>query len=216
MNPSDSNDRIERLKQVLADSYPQRAEGRAKEPLPESVLAALEGREARTPSPTVAKASFFEKVAAMFRTPQLAAVGMAAVVVIAAVWIFNPFGSTTTDPGPGPGPQDFRSPGGDSKASIVIVTGLSDEQVSELQDSGYFREDQLVVVPSDSDLQSALEANRRPNLVLVDGGIGEISTPFAGDDGPDALAFSSDDDDLAELILETLAELPEPADEDSE
>lgn len=205
MNPSDPSERIERMKRVLADSYPRVAEGRAKEPLPESVRAALRGPAVRE----TAAAPFLERLLSFFRGPQLAALGLTAVLVIAAVLNFGP-----RENGAGNTTDTMRSGGGTAGLpSLVVLHGLSAEQTAALQASGYFRPEQLLAVPAGQDVAAFLEAQRRANLVLVDGTKGTISAPFAAADGPAATAFAGGETDLAPLVLDMLAKVPQTADE---
>jgi|GEM_PF-4163428 len=211
MDHSDTNERIERLKQVLADSYPQQAEGQEREPLPESIRAALRGERVAEPRPEPLKASWIERLGNFFRTPQLAAVAATAMVVLLAVLVLNRPGLSTAG-GPDGG-QDIRSTGPDAGLpSVVVLHRLGDDRAAELESSGYFREGQLLRVPDGTELGAFLESQRRPNLVLVDGETGEISTPFAGDGTSAAVPFAAADD-LAGRILDALSELPESGEE---
>lgn len=203
MNPSDPSERVERMKQVLADSYPRVAEGQRKEPLPESVRSALRGPAVReTPS-----ASFLDRLLSFFRGPQLAAIGVTAVVVLVAVFTLGPREQDAKD-----GPDTMRSTGGGtvSLPSLVVLHGLSAEQSAALQASGYFRPEQLLAVPAGQELAAFLEANRRPNLIVVDGTQGTISAPFATAEGPAAMTFTSGETDLAPPVLDMLAKVPQP------
>jgi hypothetical protein len=205
MNRPDNPERLERLKQVLADSYPERPDERTREPLPESVRDALRGGTAARAE--AAKAPLMERLLSVFRGPQLMALGAAAVVVLVAVIALNPPGPPDA---PGDGGKTMRSTGnGAGLPSVVVLHGLDDARAAALEESGYFREDQLLKPGPDTDLDAFLKTHRRPNLVLVDGTAGEISTPFAAD--PDKVVVSFDvGDDLADAILEILANLPEP------
>ena len=205
MNPTDPSDRAERMKKVLADSYPRVAEGHRKEPLPESVRAALAGNPRTAPK----SVPFIEKLLSLLRGPQLAGLGAAAVLIIAAVVLTRPpadIGNTGNG-----GTDTIRSGGGAvSEPSLIVLHALTEPQSAALRSSGYFRPEQLLVTPAEGDLAAFLETMRRPNLVLADGDTGEISAPFAGDDGPAPVPFANDDTDLAPLLLDMLAELPEP------
>lgn len=205
MNPADPSERLERMKKVLADSYPRVAEGHRKEPLPGSARAALAGNPRTEPKAL----SFFEKLLSLLRGPQLAALGSAAVLVIAAVVLTRP-PADTGNTGIG-GTDTMRSGGGAvSEPSLIVLHALTEPQSAALLSSGYFRPEQVLVAPADGDLTTFLETKRRPNLVLADGDTGEISAPFAGLDGPSPISFTSDDTDLAPLLLDMLAKLPEP------
>lgn len=205
MNPTDPSDRAERMKKILADSYPRVAEGHRKEPLPESVRAALAGN----PRPETKAVPFFEKLLSLLRGPQLAGLGAAAVLVIAAVVLTRP-PVEINNPGNG-GTDTMRSGGGVvSEPSLIVLHALTEPQSAALQSSGYFQPEQLLVAPTEGDLAAFLASKRRPNLVLADGDTGEISAPFAGEDAPAPVAFASDDNDLAPLLLDMLAQLPEP------
>ncbi|WP_193213830.1 hypothetical protein [Luteolibacter marinus] len=207
MNPSDPSERLERMKQVLADSYPRVSGQHGREPLPESVRVALGGQVRSAPD----KVPFFEKLFSLLRGPQLAAVAVTAMLVIAAVILTRPPSGVETGGSKG---QDFRSGGGTAGLpSLVVLHQLGAAQTEALESSGYFRPEQLAVVPAGDDLAAFLESNKRPNLLLVDGATGEITAPFAGDTGPAAISFAGDETDLAPRILDLLAELPEPADE---
>lgn len=201
MNTNDPDHRLERVKQVLADSFPRTADGQEKEPLPASVRAALQGPAARETAP----GSFVERVLAWFRGPQLAAVAVTAVLVLVAVLQFG-----AEDPAAPDTADTTRSGGGSTELPPVIVLhGLSTEQVEGLKASGYFRPEQLLVVPAGDALGAFLESHRRPHLVLVDGTGGEITLPFAGDGAPAATALPADNGELAPLLLDLLGSLPD-------
>jgi hypothetical protein len=201
MNTNDPDKRLERMKQVLAESFPRTAEGQEKEPLPASVRAALQGPAARETAPV----SFVERVLAWFRGPQLAMVAVTAVLVLFAVVQFGPGDKPATG-----GTDTMRSGGGTAELPPVIVLhGLSSEQVDGLKASGYFRPEQLLVVPAGEALDGFLESHRRPQLVLVDGTGGEITLPFAGEGGPAATAIPADNGELAPLLLDLLGNLPD-------
>jgi hypothetical protein len=204
MNAPDNQDRLERLKQVLADSYPQRPDERTREPLPESVRAVLRGgTESRAEA---AKAPLMERLLSFFRGPQWMALGAAAVVVLVAVIALNRPADPTT---PGTGNTMRNTGNGAGLPSLVVLHELDDARATALKDSGYFRDDQLLRVAPGADLTAFLESHRRPNLVLVDGATGEISTPFAGDSSAAPISFGSEDD-LTDPLLEILATLPKP------
>lgn len=208
MNAPDSQERLERLKQLLADSYPSRAE--KPEPLPESIRAALRGGSAPPVRAASVKAPLLERLLSLFRGPQLVALGAVAVVVLVAVIALNPPGTSTDGTGNG---TTMRSTGSEAGLPpVVVLHGLDPALAEELETSGYFREGQLLRVDPDGDLTAFLESHRRPNLVLVDGskgGMVELSAPFAGDDARTPVAFGPDED-LAGSILEILAGLPGP------
>jgi hypothetical protein len=209
MNFPDPSERRERVKQVLADSYPRLAEGQRKEALPASVRAALAGSAAPAARREAAGESLLDKLLSFFRGPQLAALGVAAVLAIVAVVMTRPPVES-----PGDGKQTMRSGGGGAGLpSRVVLHGLSEEQAEALKSSGYFRPEQLLVVPAGQDLAAFLETQRRPNLVLVDGIKGTLSAPFATAEGPAAITFESGESDLAPRILDLLAEIPSPEDE---
>lgn len=201
MNTNDPDKRLERMKQVLGDSFPRTADGQEKEPLPASVRAALQGPAARETAP----ASFVERVLAWFRGREFAAVAVTAVLVLFAVVQFGPGDKPAT------GTTDtMRSGGGTTEQPPVIVLhGLSAEQMEGLKASGYFRPEQLLVVPAGETLDGFLESHRRPHLVLVDGTGGKITLPFAGDGAPAATAIPADSGELAPLLLDLLGNLPD-------
>lgn len=193
------------MKKVLAESYPRRAVGQRNEALPESVRAALAGT-ARTAETLV---PFHEKLLSWLRGPQLIALGAAAVVILIATLMIRP-----ADDDLGGGGLTMRSGGGPvSGPPVIVLSGLSDGQIAALRDSGYFRPEQLLIAPA-ADAPAFLEANRRPNLVWIDGPSGEIAAPFAGDDGPEPVLFPPGETDLAPLLLDMLANLPEPENEE--
>lgn len=202
MNPSDPSERVERMKQVLADSYPRAAAGQRKEPLPESVRAALRGPAVRETS----SVSLLDRLLSFFRGPQLAAIGVTAVLVIVALLALGPPEQDAKD-----GTDTMRSGGGSvSLPSLVVLHGLSAEQSAALQSSGYFRPEQLLAVPAGQELAAFLEANRRPNLIVVDGTKGTITAPFAAAEGPAAMTFTGGETDLAPQVLDMLAKVPQP------
>lgn len=202
MNSNDPDKRLERMKQVLADSFPRTADGQEKEPLPASVRAALQGPAARETAP----ASFIERVLAWFRGREFAAVAVTALLVLFAVVQFGP----GDKPAAGNGTDTMRSGGGTTEQPpVIVLNGLSTEQVDGLKASGYFRPEQLLVVPAGETLDAFLESHRRPHLVLVDGTGGQITLPFAGDSGPEATAIPADEGELAPLLLDLLGNLPD-------
>lgn len=201
MNPTDPSERVERMKKILADSYPRVAEAHLKEPLPSSARAALAGNPRTEPKPI----SFIEKVLSLLRGPQLTAIGAAAVLVIAAIVMTRPPADI------GNNRDTMRSGGGSvSEPSLIVLYSLTESQSAALMSSGYFRPEQLLVAPANGDLTDFLESKRRPNLILADGATGEITAPFAGEDAPAPVSFASHDADLAPLLLDMLAKLPEP------
>ncbi len=201
MNSSDPTDRLERMKKVLGESYPRVIDERRKDPLPASVRAEL-GATSGSGAP---KSGWAERLLSWLRGPQLVALGAAAVVVLVAVIALGP---ADKDDGAG---QAMRSGGGTASAPpVVVLRGLDEAQLAALRDSGYFRPEQLLVVPAGMDLPTFLAGNRQPNLILVDASAGEISAPFAGDSGPAAVPFEPGESDLAPLLLDMLADLPEP------
>jgi len=201
MNPTDPSERVARMKKILADSYPRVAEPHLKEPLPASARAALAGNPRTEPKAV----STFEKLLSLLRGPQLTALGAAAMLVIAAIVLTRP------PAGIGNNRDTMRSGGGSvSEPSIIVLHSLTEAQSAALRSSGYFRPGQLLAAPADVELSAFLESNRRPNLILADGDTGEITAPFAGEDAPAPVSFASQDDDLAPLLLDMLAKLPEP------
>jgi len=202
MSPSNQpSPRVERMKKMLAESFRSRTEDQRNEPLPASVRAALSG----TVRSAERKIPFHEKLLSWLRGPQLIALGAAAVVIIFATVQFRP-----ADDDGGGGGLTMRSGGGAvSGPPVIVLQGLSGEQIAALRDSGYFRPEQLLVAPA-ANAPGFLEENRRPNLVLINGESGEISAPFAGADGPEPILFPPGETDLAPLLLDMLANLPEP------
>ena len=105
------------------------------------------------------------------------------------------------------GGQVTRSSGGDvSGPPVVVLYGLSGGQASAMRESGYFRPEQLVEVPTGGDLQGALDEHGDSSLVLVDGENGEISAPLHPDLG--VIPFNSGTPDLSDFVLEFLGSLP--------
>ncbi len=191
------------MRQVLADSYPQTAP-EEREPLPPSVLDELEGKARYGVKDERGKGSLFDRLAVFLRMPQF--VGAAAVFLIAALVLLQP-----ERPG-----GAIRSGGGDAGGPPVIVLhGLTSEQIAAIRTGGSFRSEQLVEVSAGTDLASLLTTRKRPNLILVDGEAGRITAPFSPGAIPVVLEFSEGETGLATMILDALAEIPEETKEES-
>jgi hypothetical protein len=201
MNPSDPNpERLERVKEILSDSYPRTAKGEEREGLPDRVLVELGNRNPGADKARAGGGSFREKLRALLSGPQMVGLGAAAVLIVSAVLVLRP-----PDDGGG---QVMRSGGGDvSGPPQVVLYRLSAGQLESLRESPYFRSGQLLEVPPGGDLQWVLDQQRDSPLVLVDGETGEISAPLwaAGE----VYSFVPGTSDLQDLILEFLESLPE-------
>lgn len=189
-----SPDKIERMKEVLADSYPKTAE-EDRRPLP---AAAKQLLEKSSPKTTEADSqSLWQRLREFLRGPQLIGLGAAAVLVIMVALQFagDPPIETTDPTG-----TSFRSGGGEElPAQLVVLRNLSDQQVGLIQGSGYFQKEQVLVLDADDDFQNY----RDHQVVLLDGSTGEITTPFASTKFTQSMA--SDPDDLVSQILDVLA-----------
>jgi hypothetical protein len=195
---NDSSDRLERVKEALAQSY-ARVRDEDREPLPSAAREILEKLEMPVQQ---REASWWQRLHRFFQGPQLIGLGAAAMLVVAAV-IMLPRG--TVEPGitRGGGGQTMRSGDDTREASLlVILKDLDPTQVQAIRESGYFRDQQIFEMTSGGNL----EKYRDRQLVLVDGASGEISTPFA--ELPIKESFSTKDPELASLILDIIAELP--------
>ena len=189
-----SPDKIERMKKVLADSYPKPAEN-DRQALP---AAARQLLEKSSPQTTDADSqSIWQRVREFLRGPQLIGLGAAAIVVIMATLHFVSKPPTEiTDPS---GPS-FRSGAGDELPDmIVVMKNLNEQQTEAIKNSGYFREEQLVILGTEDDLQEY----RDHQVVLVDGTSGEITTPFSPTGSTQSM--ESDPDELASQVLDVLA-----------
>lgn len=188
------------MKKILAESYPKLPEKR--DPLPAGVLAELTGKDGRTRRRDAGGATLLERLAALLRGPQLAAVGAVAVLVVAAIVLL---------PGPDRNGQAIRSGGGTVDGpAVVVLAGLTAEQVDAVRASGYFRAAQLVVVAPGETVDSVLAANRQANLIVVDGTSGWISAPHATGDVPVPVKIPPGDLDLPAAIQDFNAALPAP------
>jgi len=192
---NDSSDRLERVKEALAQSY-SRVRDEDREPLPSAAREILAKQEA---SIQERKTSWWQRLHRFFQGPQLIGLGAAAMLVVAAVIMFPRGGADPTVPKG----QPMRSGGDSQEASLLVVLkDLDPTQVQAIRESGYFRENQLLELAA----SGSLESYRDRQLVLVDGASGEISTPFA--ELPIKESFSTEDPELASLILDIIAELP--------
>lgn len=204
-SPDPASERRERVKQLLADSYPRVAKSE-REPLPPRILAELQGRATEKSSPE--RDSFVQRLLAFLRGPQALGLGAAAALVVVAVIALLPERSTpTTDTGG----EVIRSGGTTPTAPpLIVLHGLSDAQLTALRASPLFRPEQLTVVPAGQDLASFTEANRRPQLIVVDGSANTITMPFYEAEPFAPLAFDAGTD-LETVLLDLLGELAQKA-----
>ena len=194
----DSPDKIERMKEVLADSYPKTAE-KDRQALP---AAARQLLEKNSPGKAAEETqSLWQRLREFLRGPQLIGLGAAAVLVVVVALQLG--GDPATDP-TDPNGTSFRSGAGDNLPSmLVVMKNLNDEQAEAIRSSGYFRDEQLLVLEAEDDLQEY----RDHQVVLVDGSIGEITTPFAVTKFTEKI--ESDPEDLPTQVLDLLSAITE-------
>lgn len=192
MTPSDpSPERRDRMKQVLADSYPRVAKGN-REPLPDSVLSEITGK--RTAAEPARAEGIIARLSALFRSPAALGLGAAAALVLVAVITFYP-----TDKN---GPDQMRTtdlPSPD--AALVLLHDLTESQLEEFR--LFFQPNQLVIVGPNETLDAVIATlKERPRLIVVDGITETISTPFAGPDAPPPITFSPGQGGLPTIVLD--------------
>ena len=189
-----SPDKIERMKEVLADSYPKAPE-EERQALP---AAARQLLEKSSPETLVEDSqSLWQRLREFLRGPQLIGLGAAALVVVMAALHFA--GKPPTEISD-PSGTSFRSGAGEELPDmLVVMTRLNEEQTDAIQNSGYFRKEQLVTLGADDDL----EQYKDHQVVLIDGASGEITTPFS--DTVSTQSMASNPDDLASQVLDVLA-----------
>ena len=193
-----SPDKIERMKEVLADSFPKTAE-EDRQALPAAARQLLE-KSSPAATEEAHTQSIWQRVGEFLRGPQLIGLGAAALVVVMATLHFsNP--STTETPEPS-GPSFRSGSGEDLPAQLVVLKNLSANQTKAIQDSGYFQKEQVVILGTEE-----LETYQDHQVVLVDGTTGEITTPFATTTSPQTMA--SDLDELVSQIVDALATFEE-------
>jgi hypothetical protein len=192
-----SPDKIERMKEVLAQSCPK-ASGDQRRSLPAAARQLLEENSADSSTP--ASLSWWERLQGLLRGPQLIAAGAVALLVIMVSLHFSNQTPVEIDKPKG---QTMRSGSDEALPPLLVVLKNLDEQQSDaIRNSGYFQEEQIVTLEVDGDIQRY----RDHQIVLVDGDRGEITTPFAPTGFSQAMA--SDPDEFVSQVLDALSNLP--------
>lgn len=214
-SPTPDPERLERVKEVLAESFPQ-VPAHAQESLPESVLRELgvsERESARSAKPAPSE-SFLDRLLQWMRGPQALGAGAVALLLI-GVLVFLPAreeggGGDPVVPGDGGAGRVLRSPVKKvTGPSMIVFHGVLAERVQEIVDSEIFRPEHMVTVEEGADLEAVLTEHRRLNLVLVDGTVGEVSLPFYSGDDLKPIALTPELE-LLDEVLRFLAKLPPP------
>ena len=203
--PDPSSDRRERVKQMLANSYP-RVREEDREPLPSSVLAELRGEKSDGSAKTE-RDSFWQRLGALLRGPQALGLGAAAALVLVAVFAILP--DTRNNGGDGDPTRSGGTTPPDSP--LVILHGLSDAQFEAVRAAPLLR-GQWTEVPDGQELAAFQEEKRGPQLIVVDGTNGTITMPFSTDDPPPEIEFDQNTD-LKEVLLNLLSDLAEGSSE---
>lgn len=135
---TDQDPRIERLKEVLASSYPKVSEEADLAPLPDSILKRLRSEE----EPQKEKVEALHAKVLRFFTQPMPAFSVAAMVIFCAVLVLkkNP---TDLDPD-----SAIRSGGGIQKTPQLVMLHASTTDLEAFQSSGYFPEKVLVEASS--------------------------------------------------------------------
>lgn len=126
---TDKDPRIERLKEVLASSYPQVKKGGDQAPLPQSIIDRLHSKEEQS-------ASFFSKFVGFFTQP-MPALGAVAILTICAVLVFRQ-DPPSVNQGPG-----IRSGGETTSTPQLILINVPSVTLDKFKASGYFPENLL-------------------------------------------------------------------------
>lgn len=184
------------MKEVLAESYPQ-VDEENRESLPPAALEILKGSSQSAPE----KSSWPDRLRSLLHGPQLMGLGAAAVLILSVVFLYPRHHDT---PGNEPNTVNMRSgQGGEIQTLIVVLRGLTPEQISAVQESGFFKEPQLLILKTGE----TLPANLANQLVVVDGSQSLISSPshqeLIGEH-----QLPEDIQDLPSLLLDLIAELP--------
>lgn len=179
-----NDSRIERLKQVLASSYPRVDEEEKPAPLPQSVLERL---HPKVEPPESILTRFVNFVAR-----PVPALGAVAIVTISAFLVFRP---DPTLPPQGPG---IRSGGETALTPRLVLVNAPRDSVDRFQASGYFPEDLLSV--------STYGALGRKPAIVLDWRTRTITRYVSGGE-PVSEPFEGDDDEVLERVLELYQEM---------